>query len=165
MSRLDYFYYTYNSRIHLLLKGKSPFEVYLRRPNFILFIPQCRHDLTSEESEYLSSAYLNVDEVDHDTEEVGVVDSDDVCGVPDQDVGGEASGDEDTTGHDNGLVEDYPLEVYPIGPPDYEVGTSVWFYRAANIDGAAGMAAVQLQWQEGKYAVMYIRKGISFCMK
>ena len=156
MSRLDYIYYTYNSRVHLSLKGKSPFEVYLRRPNFSLFIPQCRHDLTSEESEYLSSAYLDVDEVDHDTEEVGVVDSDDVGGVPDQDVGGdnchgsEASGDEDATEHDNGLVEDYPLEMQPIRPPDYEVGTSVWLHHAANLGGAAGTAALQPQWQEGE---------------
>ena len=35
-TRLDFFYYTYNCRIHKSLRGHSPIEAFLWRPNFSL---------------------------------------------------------------------------------------------------------------------------------
>ena len=33
---------------------------------------------------------------------------------------------------------------------DYSVGNAVWFCRAANLGGAAGVASFQPQWREGE---------------
>lgn len=32
---------------------------------------------------------------------------------------------------------------------EFEVGEAVWYYRAANLGGAAGVAALRAQWREG----------------
>lgn len=61
-SRMQFFYYTYNTRAHKALRGQTPIEAFLRRPNFSLYAPSSKHDLTSEEREFLDSAHLDLDE-------------------------------------------------------------------------------------------------------
>ena len=60
-SRLEFFYYTYNTRVHKALMGKTPIEVYLRRPNFSMFSAPSKQDLTSEEKEFLDNTHLDGD--------------------------------------------------------------------------------------------------------
>ncbi len=67
-SRLKHFYYAYNNRVHSTT-GKAPMEQYLRRPNFSLFTPQARCNLTHEEQEFLDTAHLDVTGTESDCED------------------------------------------------------------------------------------------------
>eukprot|EP00117_Sycon_ciliatum_P001358 scpid51373/ scgid5968/ Pol polyprotein; Reverse transcriptase/ribonuclease H; Integrase len=254
-SRLEYFYFTYNCRVHRSLKGKCPIEVYLRRPNFSIFVEPSRTQLTEDERQYLDEAHLDIDgdsDVDDSSvssdvlgitgpaydashalggtlaaasicePELEVVDN--VCGnalstagatscapnfelAADYDMDLEpldsqtintgnsyecgphvpstaisAACSDSATSCDQGRhapttavsaasstsptscdqdeaygdAESYPVELQWANNPEgrteqakYAVGETVWFYRAANLGGAAGVAALRPQWREG----------------
>ena len=39
LDRLPFFYFSYNNRVHGSLRGRTPFELYMKRPNFSFYTP------------------------------------------------------------------------------------------------------------------------------
>eukprot|EP00117_Sycon_ciliatum_P029541 scpid66239/ scgid23495/ len=84
-SRLEFFYYTYNTRSSKALKGQTPFEVFFRRPNFSLYAAASRNDLTADEREFLDTAHMDVSDAEHDNGDQDV--SEDAGAAPALDMG------------------------------------------------------------------------------
>ena len=137
-------------RIHKSLRGQLPIEVFLHRPNCSLYAQPARQDLTTEECDFLDNAHLDVEATSGDED----------CNV-DVDTSSEDT-ESLADGEVNCITEDEPVPRLAGNEPDncpvevqwtmeakFDIGEPVWFYRAANLAGAAGVAALRPQWREG----------------
>ena len=140
-SQLQYFYYSYNNRVHRSLPGgKTPFELFMKRPNFSLFQEQNHCQLTKEERQFLDEAPLDVEddlEEDADPQEGEDVQPEQVdTAYPiELDWPAPESSSSSATGSDS-------LTELLIDAP-------VYFYHAPNLDGARGLAALKVGWEAG----------------
>ena len=179
----SHFYYVYNTRAHRSLKNKTPFELFLRRPNFSLYNTPARNDLTSEERDFLDSEHIPLDDgidIDCDGEDA------DATSTSSMDAPEMTPAHLDATPHDAEPIftaettsaissaydpmssphgtetsleaaatsadepEDFPLEIqWQSTMSEYRIGQAVYYAKHANLDGAAGVAALQKQWHKG----------------
>jgi len=153
-SRLQYFYFTYNTRSHKALKGKTPFETYHRRPNFSLYVSHTKHDLTAEEQEFLSTAHLDFDGEDEDPEQS----EDEEPNQAQPDLPTHAT-NEETIEAAVDVDEPYPLEVQYSTEEKFTVGQQVLYYKAPSLGGAAGTAALARKWFEGQISAILREEG------
>jgi len=172
-SRLSYFYYTYNTRSSRSLNNRTPYDVYHRRPNFSLYCAPSRNNLSSEEREFLDQEHLPLEEgmdvVDGDGDDsCSTAASDDavhVAGIDDDANEGAdhesfASLPEPPTTMPRDSPEEYPLEVqWSTGDPDFLIDQPVFYRKAANLGGAAGVASLQPQWLCGKVVSHHTEPG------
>ena len=155
-SRLPFFYFTYNTRVHRSLQGKTA-DLFHRRPTFSLYAEPSRNNLTSEEKEFLMDAHLDVGEEDD-----GEASAEEGLGDEETEPDSAGNKEKEVPSFPCGLDAEYPLEVQwqttdgRTGsstavqlPAKYTRGDPVYYYKAANLGGAAGTAALQAQWQPG----------------
>ena len=109
-SRLQYFYYTYNTRSSKSLKNHTPYDMFFKRPNFSLQTSQSRNNLSREEIEFLDMDHVPLeggfDDVDGDVKdeeqcEHASVPEDDIC-LDSRDI---ISPEADVTGNDGAEYE------------------------------------------------------------
>ena len=97
-----------------------------------MFTEQSKCTLTAEEQEFLEKAHLDISEEEADDRA-----SEDV------------SGEDDNSGFSAGQY-DLVLDWCDPAKAVYTVGQAVNFYRAPNLGGAAGVAALQISWKPGR---------------
>ena len=105
-----------------------------------MFTEQSKCTLTAEEQEFLEKAHLDVSEEEADDRA-----SEDV------------SGDDDNSGFSAGQYN-LKLDWCDTAKAVCTVGQAVYFYRAPNLGGAAGVAALQIRWERAALPTDYLLK-------